>query len=102
MDLSFFIQPVHPIDRDYGMVLQEDMDAIILADKLGYKEALIGEHFTDLAEPITSCLMFIARLIPETKKIKLGSGVVNLPAYHPVMVAGHVAMMDRNFSVLVA
>ncbi|MFP6713272.1 MAG: LLM class flavin-dependent oxidoreductase [Rhodospirillales bacterium] len=95
MDLSFFIQPVHPIDRDYGMVLQEDMDAIILADKLGYKEALIGEHFTDLAEPITSCLMFIARLIPETKKIKLGSGVVNLPAYHPVMVAGHVAMMDN-------
>lgn len=95
MDLSYFIQPVHPLSRDYRQVLQEDMDSIILADKLGYTEALIGEHFTDLAEPITSSLMFIARLIGETKSIKLGSGVVNLPVYHPVMMAGHVAMMDH-------
>ncbi|MGY9001854.1 MAG: LLM class flavin-dependent oxidoreductase [Rhodospirillales bacterium] len=95
MDLSFFIQPLHPIDRTYGDILREDMDAIILADKLGYKEAFIGEHFTDLAEPITSSLMFIARLISETKTIKLGSGIVNLPVYHPVMVAGHVAMIDQ-------
>ena len=95
MDLSFFIQPLHPIDRNYGDVLREDLDAIILADKLGYKEALIGEHFTDLAEPITSSLMFIARLIAETKNIKLGSGITNLPVYHPVMIAGHVAMIDQ-------
>jgi alkanesulfonate monooxygenase SsuD/methylene tetrahydromethanopterin reductase-like flavin-dependent oxidoreductase (luciferase family) len=95
MRLSFFIQPVHPLNRNYIEVLREDMDAIILADRLGYEEALIGEHFTDLAEPITSCLMFISRLISETKTIKLGSGVLNLPAYHPVMAAANVAMMDN-------
>jgi alkanesulfonate monooxygenase SsuD/methylene tetrahydromethanopterin reductase-like flavin-dependent oxidoreductase (luciferase family) len=75
MDLSFFIQPLHPIDRNYADVLQEDLAAIILADKFGYKEALIGEHFTDLAKPITSSIIFIARLIAETKTIKLGSGI---------------------------
>ena len=95
MDLSFFIQPLHPITRTYGDILREDMDAIILADKLGYKEAFIGEHFTDLAEPITSSLMFIARLIAETKSIKLGSGIINLPVYHPVMIAGHIEMIDQ-------
>jgi len=95
MDLSFFIQPLHPIDHTYSDVLREDMESIILADKLGYKEALVGEHFTDLAEPITSSLMFIARLIAETKNIKLGSGITNLPVYHPVMIAGHVAMIDQ-------
>ena len=95
MDLSFFIQPLHPIDRNYADVLREDLASIILADKLGYKEALIGEHFTDLAEPITSSLMFIARLIAETENIKLGSGITNLPVYHPVMIAGHVAMIDQ-------
>ena len=52
MDLSFFIQPLHSINRKYSDILREDMDAIILADKLGYKEAFIGEHFTDLAEQI--------------------------------------------------
>ena len=95
MRLSFFIQPVHPLNRSYTEILKEDIDAVVLADKLGYEEALIGEHFTDLAEPITSCLMFISRLISETKRIKLGSGVLNLPVYHPVMAAAHVAMMDN-------
>ena len=95
MDLSYFIQPVHPLTRDYREVLEEDLESVILADTLGFKEAFIGEHFTDLAEPVTSSLMFIARLAPVTKNIKLGSGVVNLPVYHPVMMAGHVAMMDH-------
>ena len=95
MKLSYFIQPVHPYNKDYRRCLEEDMQSIILADKLGYGEALVGEHFTDLVEPITSTLMFLARLIPETKDIKLGSGVVNLPVYHPAMLAGHVAMMDQ-------
>lgn len=95
MELAYFTQPVHPLSRDYRTVLRENREAIVLADKLGYTEALIGEHFTDLAEPITSCLMFIARLIPEVNQIKLGAGVVNLPVYHPVMIAGHIALIDN-------
>ncbi len=95
MELSYFIQPVHPIGRPYGQTLQEDMESIILADRLGYEEAFVGEHFTDLAEPITSSLLFLARLIGETDRIKLGTGVTNLPVYHPVMIAGQVAMMDQ-------
>ena len=64
MDLSYFIQPVHPLNRNYRETLLEDVESVILADKIGFKEAFIGEHFTDLAEPITSCLMFIAHLAP--------------------------------------
>ena len=95
MRLGFFIQPVHPPARDYRQVLDEDREAIILADRLGYHEALIGEHYTDLAEPITSCLMFIASLARDAPRIRLGSAVINLPSYHPVMVAGQVAMIDH-------
>ena len=95
MNLSYFIQPVHPLSRNYQDILSEDIESVILADKLGFREAFFGEHFTDLAEPITSSLMFIARLAPVTSTIKLGSGVTNLPSYHPAMIAGHVAMMDN-------
>ena len=95
MQLSFFTQPVHPHQKDYRRCLDEDMQAVILADRLGYAEAFVGEHFTDLVEPITSTLIFLARLIPEPRDIKLGSAVINLPAYHPVMLAGQVAMMDH-------
>lgn len=93
--LGYFAQPIHPKDRDYLGVLNENLEAVILADKLGYDEAYFGEHFTDLCEPITSALMFIARLIPETQRIRLGSMTTNLPVYHPVMLAGQVAMIDQ-------
>ena len=95
MRLGFFTQPVHPINRNYFEVLREDQEAIILADQLGYCEAFVGEHMTDLAEPITNCLVFLATLIDRTKHIKLGSGVINLPSYHPVHIASHVAMIDH-------
>ncbi len=95
MKLGFFTQPIHPITRNYREVLEEDREAIILADRLGYEEALIGEHYTDLAEPITSSLMFFASLAYEAPRIRMGSAVINLPSYHPATVAGMVAMLDH-------
>ena len=53
LKLGFFIQPVHPPTRAYGDVLREDREAVVLADRLGYCEAFIGEHISDLAETIT-------------------------------------------------
>ena len=44
MKLGYFMQPVHPITRNYREVLDEDREAIILADRLGYEEALLGEQ----------------------------------------------------------
>jgi len=87
--------PLHPPDRNYTEVLREDREAIILADQLGFEEAFIGEHVTDKAEAVTSCLIFIASLIDATKTIKLGSGTVNLPSTHPAAVAAQVSMIDN-------
>lgn len=95
MKLGFFTMPVHRTDRDYTEVLQEDREAIILADRLGYSEAYVGEHLTDAAESITSSMLFQASLISDTKQIKLGTGTVNLSHSHPVLIAAHAAMLDH-------
>src|SRR5580704_1406191 len=95
MQLGYFTMPLHPPERDYTQTLKEDREAIILADKLGYAEAFVGEHVTDKAETITSCLVFIASLLNDTKRIKLGSGTVNLPNSHPATIAAQVAMLDH-------
>jgi alkanesulfonate monooxygenase SsuD/methylene tetrahydromethanopterin reductase-like flavin-dependent oxidoreductase (luciferase family) len=95
MKLSYFTMPLHPPARDYRETLREDREAILLADRLGFSEAFIGEHATDRAETVTSCLMFIASLVHETKQIKLGSGTVNMPNIHPVATASQVAMIDH-------
>jgi len=87
--------PMHPPQRDYTRTLKEDREAILLADRLGYAEAFIGEHVSDRCETIPSCLSFIASLAHDTRSIKLGSGTINLPNRHPAEVAAHVAMIDH-------
>jgi alkanesulfonate monooxygenase SsuD/methylene tetrahydromethanopterin reductase-like flavin-dependent oxidoreductase (luciferase family) len=93
--LGFFIQPVHPPSRVYAEVLREDREAVILADRLGYREAFIGEHLVDAAETITSCLAFIASLADACPSITFGTGVLPLANYHPAMAAAQVAMVDH-------
>jgi alkanesulfonate monooxygenase SsuD/methylene tetrahydromethanopterin reductase-like flavin-dependent oxidoreductase (luciferase family) len=95
MKLGFFTMPMHPPGRNLTQTLKEDREAVILADRLGYCDALIGEHVTDVCESIPSCLSFIANVAPETRHIRLGSGTVNLPNNHPAQVAAHVAMVDH-------
>ena len=95
MELGFFTMPIHPPSRNFTETLKEDRDLVLLADELGFTEGYIGEHITDGAETITSGLIFIAWLLRETRRIKLGTGTVNMPNHHPAMVAAEVAMVDH-------
>jgi alkanesulfonate monooxygenase SsuD/methylene tetrahydromethanopterin reductase-like flavin-dependent oxidoreductase (luciferase family) len=95
MKLGFFTMPLHPPQRNYTQTLKEDREALLLADRLGYCEAFIGEHVSDICETIPSCLSFIASVAHDTRSIKLGSGTINLPNSHPAQVAAHVAMIDH-------
>ncbi len=63
MRLGYFTMPVHPMHRNWAETLKEDREAIILADKLGFYDAFMGEHLTDKAENITNSMIFNASLI---------------------------------------
>src|SRR5947209_6103024 len=95
MKLGFFTMPMHPVGKDWRVSLREDREAFLLADELGFTEGYVGEHATDLAENITSCTMFIASLASAVKRMKLGTGTVNLPNSHPVTIASQIAMLDH-------
>ena len=95
INLGLFTMPFHHPARDYTAILQEDQDAIVLADQLGFTEAFVGEHFSSWSERITSPLIFLATLASRTKQIKFGTGVINLPQLHPATVAAHAAMFDH-------
>jgi hypothetical protein len=95
MKLGLFMMPLHDPKRAYMEVLKQDREAILLADQLGYNEAWVGEHYSCKTEPIPSPLQFMATLIPVTKQIVFGTGVINLPQHHPANVAGEVAQLDH-------
>ena len=95
MELGFFTMPMHPVGKDWRVSLREDREAFLLADELGFLEGYVGEHATDLAENITSSTMFIASLASAVKRMRLGTGTVNMPNSHPVAIASQIAMLDH-------
>src|SRR5947207_810403 len=95
MRLGIFMMPLHPPSRDPVRTLQEDREAVILADRLGFYDAFVGEHLTDRCENVTNSFIFLATLISDTKTIKLGTGTSNLSHSHPTLVAAHAAMFDH-------
>ena len=95
MRLGMFMMPVHPPARSFTETLAEDEEKALYADQLGFDELWLGEHFSASSEPIPSPLMFMASLLPRTKNLTFGTGVICLPNHDPVTVAAEVAQFDH-------
>lgn len=95
MRLGLFMMPLHRVGADLTRALEDDLCLIAAADRLGFDEAWVGEHYTATTEPITSPLMFMARAIDRAPRITFGVGVMNLPQWHPVRAAGDAALFDH-------
>jgi alkanesulfonate monooxygenase SsuD/methylene tetrahydromethanopterin reductase-like flavin-dependent oxidoreductase (luciferase family) len=90
-----FMMPVHPPARAFTDTLAEDTEKSLLADRLGFDELWLGEHFSASTEPIPSPLMFFANLLARTRSVTFGTAVICLPNHDPVKVAAEVAQFDH-------
>src|SRR6202047_5653330 len=95
MNLGFFTMPIHPLEKDWRLSLKEDREAFLLADELGFTEAYVGEHLTDKAENITSCIAFIAWVAAATRQVRLGTGSINMPNTHSARTPGSMGLWDH-------
>jgi limonene 1,2-monooxygenase len=98
MSLSFgtFMAPFHsPAGQNPTTAYQRDLDIIRLMDDLGFDEAWIGEHHSCGHELIPDPMLFLSWLAPQTKHIKLGTGVLSLPYHNPLWVADRALFLDR-------
>jgi alkanesulfonate monooxygenase SsuD/methylene tetrahydromethanopterin reductase-like flavin-dependent oxidoreductase (luciferase family) len=95
MKLGLFLMPSHPPER--GLLAGQQWDLAVLreADRLGYSEAWIGEHFTSRWEPNPAPDLLIAQALNQTRQIKLAPGAHLLPYHHPAELACRVAYMDH-------
>jgi alkanesulfonate monooxygenase SsuD/methylene tetrahydromethanopterin reductase-like flavin-dependent oxidoreductase (luciferase family) len=95
MQLGIFSMPVHRPEKPWAQALEEERQAVLLAEEYGYAEAWMGEHFSTKVEQVPSPLMFFSTLIHQTKNIRFGTGVMNLGHRHPVVVAAEAAQFDQ-------
>ena len=95
MKFGIFLAPFHRVGENPTVAMQRDMELIQHLDALDYDEAWIGEHHSYGRELIADPAMFIAAAAVQTRRIRLGTGVVSLPYHHPLMVADRMVQLDH-------
>lgn len=95
MKFGFWAMPEHFPWSNWNLAFSLDLEKIQEAERLGYDEYWIGEHHTAGFEPVPVPEYYLAAASALTSKIKLGTGVVNLPYHDPFLVAERLAFLDQ-------
>ena len=95
MELGLFTMPSHPPERALREGWEWDLQTIVWADQLGFKEAWIGEHHTAKWEPHPAPDLLTIEALRRTEQIRIGPGGFLLPYYHPAELANRVAFLDH-------
>ena len=80
---------------DASATIHETLEQVALADELGFHTVWITEHHflpTFALSPASD--LVLAAIAAQTKRIRIGTGVVILPYHHPVQVAERMATLD--------
>lgn len=95
MKYGLFSMPLRPPGGDVTKNYQRDVEIFVEADRLGYSEGWMGEHFTIPWEPVPASDLFLSHVFARTQNIRLGTGVVLLPMHDPRLVALRIAYLDH-------
>jgi probable F420-dependent oxidoreductase len=81
-----------------GERLQQCIDEVCaeaqLAEQVGFDAILVGEHHQHRDGFLPSPLIVSTAVAARTQKIRIGTGILLLPLYHPVHVAEDAATLD--------
>lgn len=95
MKFGVFLQPVHHPSENPTVALERDLDLVVWLDKLGYDEVWVGEHHSTGWENIGSPEVFIAAAAERTKRIRFGTGVIQLGLHNPLVVLDRMILLDH-------
>src|SRR5690606_34999241 len=92
---GIFAMPEHPRIENWTLAFDRDIAEMVEAERLGFDEYWIGEHHSGGYENVPVPEFMIAKASAVTSRIRLGTGVVNLPYQDPFKVAERMAFLDR-------
>jgi probable F420-dependent oxidoreductase len=80
--------------RPYRDIYTEILEQIVWAEGIGYDDVWLTEHHFAEDGHAPSPLVQAGAIAVKTKKIRIGTGVLLLPLYHPVRVAEDCTIVD--------
>lgn len=99
MQLQLSVLDQTPIRRgsNAAEALQESIELVKLADRLGYTRYWLSEHHNTLSLAGAAPEILIARLAAESTRIRLGSGGIMLPNHSALKVAENFRLLEALY-----
>lgn len=82
--------PGRAFDAMYGDLLEE----VAYAEEQGLEIVWLAEHHFVSYSACPQPLMFAIKAASQTRRVRFGTGVLVLPFYHPLRLAGEIAVAD--------
>lgn len=91
----FSLMPLRDTSKSPAKVLSETTEMVQLAEQVGFDTVWFAEHHFGNYCMCPSPLIMAAHCAAKTKRIKLGTGILILPLYHPLRVLQEIGLVDH-------
>lgn len=95
MRFGIFLAPFHKPGINPTLALQQDVELVQWLDRCDYDEVWFGEHHSAGSEISADPMLMIATCAPQTRHIRLGTGVVSVSYHNPLWVAERIVQLDH-------
>jgi alkanesulfonate monooxygenase SsuD/methylene tetrahydromethanopterin reductase-like flavin-dependent oxidoreductase (luciferase family) len=91
IDIAGFTRGSHTLDH------RSVMDFCCRMDALGYDGIWFNEfHFQRPPDPYPSTLLLASAILARTERMRVGTSIIVLPLYHPLLLAEQVAQLHQQ------
>lgn len=97
MDMQFgwLTLALSPSPNEDAARIDQQIDQVCYAEKLGFSDVWLTEHYFTGESVYNDALTFAAALAMRTERVRIGFAVVQMPFHHPVRLATQLALLDN-------
>jgi alkanesulfonate monooxygenase SsuD/methylene tetrahydromethanopterin reductase-like flavin-dependent oxidoreductase (luciferase family) len=95
MQFGWLTLSLSPEPNEDAARIDQLIEQACLAERLGFSDIWLTEHYFTGESVYNDSLMFAAALAMKTSRVRLGFAVVQMPFHHPVRLAVQLALLDN-------
>lgn len=95
MQFGWLTLAMSPSPDEDGARIDQIVEQACEAERLGFADVWLTEHYFTGESVYCDSLMFAAALAMKTSRVRLGFAVVQTPFHHPVRLAVQLALLDN-------
>ena len=95
MQFGWLTLALSPSPEEDGARIVQQIELVCTAERLGFSDVWLTEHYFTGESVYNDSLMFAAALAMRTSRIRIGFAVVQTPFHHPVRLAVQLALLDN-------